>query len=206
MERTTPFHTFASKDTGKFILSLLYWPNKNPISRPPTPISPAGTSVSGANMTKKFRHETLAESHNFVIRFALWIKIRTAFPTTHRQSCKAVFENLFECKKFKYTKINCRVKPESSFVRPYGAVHFNSETTVDLNFTFVVEPGNSEDNRTFRFCNSFQNFACLYLGFSSINGIRDSATSWNSLVELVLTRISGFDHSHELLYFRIHSK
>src|SRR6202165_5831043 len=25
----------------------LYWPNRKPISRPPTPISPAGTSVSG---------------------------------------------------------------------------------------------------------------------------------------------------------------
>src|SRR5947208_10860418 len=25
----------------------LYWPNRKPVSRPPTPISPAGTSVSG---------------------------------------------------------------------------------------------------------------------------------------------------------------
>ena len=27
--------------------SLLYWPNRYPISRPPTPMSPAGTSVFG---------------------------------------------------------------------------------------------------------------------------------------------------------------
>ena len=27
--------------------SRLYWPKRNPISRPPTPMSPAGTSVSG---------------------------------------------------------------------------------------------------------------------------------------------------------------
>src|SRR5208282_6544997 len=35
---STPLNSLASR---------LYWPNRNPISRPPTPMSPAGTSVFG---------------------------------------------------------------------------------------------------------------------------------------------------------------
>jgi len=115
-------------------------------------------------------------------------------------------KNLFEGKEFKNTQVYCRMK---FLIHPYmGLSHYSFLfwTPVDLNFPFVIQPWNSEDYCSLRFCNSFQNFCVLYFGFSSIKGIRDSATSWTAWWNSFLTRISGFNHGHELLYSWIHNK
>src|SRR5207253_7843251 len=41
------FRPLPVKTPVNSLRNLLYWPNRYPISRPPTPMSPAGTSVSG---------------------------------------------------------------------------------------------------------------------------------------------------------------
>src|SRR5690606_1442642 len=38
------------------------------------------------NMAREFCHETLAETHDFTIRFSFWIEIRTAFTAADWQT------------------------------------------------------------------------------------------------------------------------
>ena len=56
----------VSTPTKRFSIRL-YCPNKYPISRAPTPMSPAGTSVVFTNMPVQLRHKGLAKSHDLVV-------------------------------------------------------------------------------------------------------------------------------------------
>src|SRR3972149_4208878 len=47
MSEPPQFKPFPVSTPVNSLRNFLYWPNKKPISRPPTPMSPAGTSVSG---------------------------------------------------------------------------------------------------------------------------------------------------------------
>src|SRR5690606_33026529 len=50
----------------------------------------------GTDMAVKFGHETLAETHDFIIRLVPGIKISTTFAGAQRKPGKAVFECLFK--------------------------------------------------------------------------------------------------------------
>ena len=51
-------------------------------------------------MFAKLCHKALAESHNFTVRFAFRVEIRTAFAAADRKACQGVLENLFKTKEF----------------------------------------------------------------------------------------------------------
>src|SRR5690606_3131711 len=87
-----------------------------------------------SDMSEQFRHKTLAEPHNLIIGFPLWIKIRTTFSSSHGKGCEAVLEYLLECQEFQYSKIHCGMKSKASFVGSNGTIHFDPESPVDLDF------------------------------------------------------------------------
>jgi hypothetical protein len=125
----------------------------------------------------KFSHEALAKPHHFIIAFALRVEIAAPFSTTHRQGGKAVFKNLLEGQKLQNPEIDSGVKAHAPLVRANGAVHLDTEATVYLYLSLVVDPGYAKNDTLSGSIIRSKTLAALYLGFSSINGIMVSATS-----------------------------
>lgn len=109
-------------------------------------------------MAGKFAHESLTELHDFVFAFSFRVKVRAAFATAHGDAGKRIFENLLKRQKFQYTHIHRRMKANSAFVGPDGAVHLNAITAVNLYFTFIVKPGNTKGDESLRLKHAFQDF------------------------------------------------
>src|SRR5208283_2287766 len=88
----------------------------------------AHTDVAGGNvgvwsdMAREFGHETLAETHHFVIALALRIEIASAFAAAHGQRGERVFEDLFERQEFQNAKVDRGMEAQSTFIRTDGAV------------------------------------------------------------------------------------
>jgi len=57
----------------------LYWPNMKPISRPPTPMSPAERRCR-ADVALQFGHEALTEAHDFGVALAFGIESEPPLP------------------------------------------------------------------------------------------------------------------------------
>src|SRR5690606_14466063 len=90
-ERSTESDSFSGQYSGKlvaefFVLSkhITYFTSAH------ADISRRNVSVS-TNVTLQFSHESLAETHDFIVRFSFRIKVRSAFSTAHRQCGQAIF-------------------------------------------------------------------------------------------------------------------
>src|SRR5699024_4140636 len=79
-----------------------------------------------------FIHEALAKAHHFLVRFTLWIKIRSTFSTAKRLFGQGVFENLVEPEKLHDTCGDRWVKPQSAFIWTESIVELDPITSVHL--------------------------------------------------------------------------
>ncbi len=158
----------------------------------------------GTDMTRKFGHETLAETHHFIIRFSLGIEVGSSFSATHGKRGEAVLEGLFEGKEFQNAQINCRVETQTSLVGANGAVHLNAVAAVDFDFAFVVSPGNTKHDDTFGLGNSLQNFSVLVLGILLNKRNQALGHFLYGLMEFWFCGIFGNYLCHELRYSGIH--
>jgi len=86
-------------------------------------MSPAGTSVSGADMAKELSHETLTEPHHFVVTLSLRIEIRAAFSTAHRERGQTVLEHLLESEELQDAEIHGWVKTETALYGPMALLN-----------------------------------------------------------------------------------
>ena len=84
-QRSSPIAAFACKDACKLIAQTLV------LTKEIADFTTANADVScgdicvGTNVSRQFRHETLAKTHHLSIRFPLWIEIGTAFSAAHGQ-------------------------------------------------------------------------------------------------------------------------
>src|SRR5690606_20711270 len=139
---------FAGKNTSKFVFNSYVLPEKIPdLSSAYTNIASWNVEV-GAYEAVKLGHKILAELHHFLFRTAFVFDIRTAFSAPHRKAGEAVFGCLFESKEFKDTQVYSRLEAQSALVGANRAVHLHPVTPVDLHFTLIVQPWNTEHNYT----------------------------------------------------------
>src|SRR5699024_3492208 len=96
-------------------------------------------------------HEALAKTHDFLVGFTLWIKIRSTFSTAKRLFGQGVFENLVEPEKLHDTCGDRWVKPQSAFIWTESIVELDTITSVHLHLSIVVHPWNPECNDAVRF-------------------------------------------------------
>jgi hypothetical protein len=73
----------------------------------------------------------LAETHDFAIRFAGWVKIGTTFATTHWECGEGVLEDLLEAEELEDGKVNVASETAAALVWTDGGVELDTETTVD---------------------------------------------------------------------------
>src|SRR5262245_47741633 len=97
---STPVNSFASR---------LYWPKRYPISRPPTPMSPAGTSVLGP-MCRNSSVMNDWQNRMTSLSDLPWIEVRTALTAAHRETRKRILKHLFEREKLDDARVNGRMK------------------------------------------------------------------------------------------------
>ena len=153
-----------------------------------------------SDVSLKLCHEALAESHDFVVRFAFRIEIGTTFCTTHRQCGQTVLESLFESEELHDAEVHARMETDSSLVWSDGTVHLYPVSSVDLHFSFIVYPRNSEHDYSFRFCNALQNLHVHQIRmFHNVRGQAFHHFPY-CLMKFFFTRISGYQSCHEIIY------
>ena len=85
-----------------------------------------------------------------------------------------------------------------------GRVHLDSESAVDFNLSFVIDPRNTEHDHAFGFGNALKDLRMLVLGVF-LNKRNDRFCHFvYGLVKLGLGSVLGLDHGHELFNFGIH--
>jgi len=82
------------------------------------------------------------------------------------------------------------MEAQTAFIRTDCRVKLYTETTVDLNFAVVINPGYSELNKSFRLNKSFDKTGLLILWFLFNNGFKAFKNFFNSLKEFTFTGIS----------------
>ena len=155
-------------------------------------------------MTEKFSHKALAEAHNFIVRLAFRIKVRTALATADWQTCKRIFENLLKSKEFKNAEIDTWVETKTALVRSNCTIHLDTISTIDLYFAFIILPRYTESNNALRFNHALQefNFLILWIAFKYRND--SSQNFFDCILEFDLIWVTLFNEFKNVLYVLFH--
>jgi len=193
-QRAAPLDSFARQNAGKLIANPLVLAEQI-ADFPSAYPNIAGRHIRiGTNMPEQFRHKRLAETHHFIVRFALRVKIGTAFAAAHRKGSQGILEDLLKGQKLQNPQIHTRMKPKSPFVRTNSTVHFNAKTAIDLNLPFIIHPGNAKDNHPFRLGDAFQNLLVLILRMPLESRLQRFEHFLNGLMKLFFRRLPISDH------------
>ena len=92
----------------------------------PTPTSPAGTSVSTPILLHNSSMKAWAETHDFSVRLAGRIEVRTTLCTTHRKGRQGVLESLLETEELQHRRVHGLVETQTAFVGTDRAVELNA--------------------------------------------------------------------------------
>src|SRR5271169_6668241 len=107
----------------------LYWPNRNPISRPPTPISPAGTSVSGPMWRQSSVMKLWQKRMTSLSLLPLGSKSDPPLPP-HGQRGQRVLEDLLKGEELQDAQIDRGMEAQAALVGADGAVHLDAEAAI----------------------------------------------------------------------------
>jgi len=120
-----------------------------------------GDVLVGADAVPEFKHEGLAETHDFVIGLAYRVEIRAALCAAHGKGREGILEGLFEAQEFEHGRGDRLVETEAALIRTDGTVELDTITGVGLNFAVVVRPGYAEGENAVRLYDAFHDF-CLF--------------------------------------------
>ena len=196
-ERTAVGQGLASQNAAPFVAQTLV------LAEQITDFTAADVHVASRNvcvrtdMAEQFRHEALAETHDFAVAAALAgrvgalfrIEVRTAFAAAHRQRRQRVFENLLEAEEFQNGEVDRRIETETAFVRADGRIELDAVAAIDTDDAFVVNPRNAEDDRAFRLDDPFQNGFRLIFGMRVHHGGERGENLFHGLQEFRLVRV-----------------
>ena len=139
-ERTAEFETFTGESSCEFVGELLIHSEHVADFATANAYIACGNIGIGTNISPKFSHESLAETHDFRIALATRAEIATTFGTTHGKSGERVLECLLESKELQNAEVYRGVETDTAFVRTNGVVMLYAIAVVDLNFILVVNP------------------------------------------------------------------
>src|SRR5437762_14254434 len=110
-------------------------------------------------MMKQLGHKRLAEAHDFVVGFPLWVEICPPFAAAERPSGERVFENLLKGEELEDAGVNGRVQAQPAPVRSESAIRVDAETAVDLNLGIIITPRDAELHHALRYEDAFEDVA-----------------------------------------------
>ena len=112
--------------------SLLYMPKRNPISRAPTPMSPAGTSVSGPMWRNSSHMKAWQKRITSLSLFPFGSKSDPPLPPPIGQGGERVLEDLLEGEELQDAEVDRGMETQAAFVGADRAVHLDAEAAVDM--------------------------------------------------------------------------
>ena len=95
-------------------------------------------------MALKFRHEALAEAHDFPVALALGIEVRAALAAADGQSREAVFQNLLKAQELQDGEVDRGVEAQTALVRANRGVELHPVAPVHMDFALIVRPRDTE--------------------------------------------------------------
>ena len=161
---TTPASTLAGQNAGVFTTQFLVH------AVHVTDFAAANTYIASGNVGFRsdvfleFHHESLAETHDFIVGTTFCVEVGTTLATAHRQCGQAVLECLFEAQELEGIQTYGGVETQTAFVRSNRVVELYTVTGVDLDFALVVNPFYTESEDTVRFNHTFDNLVLFILG------------------------------------------
>ena len=129
------------KTQSALLVSFFIMPAMKPISRAPTPMSPAGTSVSAPTWRNSSLHESLAEAHHLARALALGVEVGAALAAAHGQRGQRVLEGLLEGEELQDRQVHRGVEAHAALVGADGRAVLDAVAAVDLHLAVVVHPG-----------------------------------------------------------------
>ena len=154
-------------------------------------------------MTIEFCHKALAETHDFVIALACWIKVASAFASAHWERGEGVFESLLESEEFHRVEVDILLETQSALVWTYGVVELDAVAAIYMINAFVINPRNAEDDLSVRFHHALKNDIFSEFSFVLLDRRRKrSENFFHSLHKLWLPRIFEFGLLDDLLNIR----
>ena len=139
-QRTAPVQALAGQYTGKLVADALV------LAKHVANLATAHADVAGrnvrvcSNVARKLRHKGLAEAHYLVVGLAFGVEVGTSLTAAHGQRRERVFENLLKAEELQNRQVYRRVKAQTSFVGPDGAVEFHAVAAVYVHVAGVVGP------------------------------------------------------------------
>ena len=143
-----------------------------------------------AQVAVQLGHHALAETHDFVVGLALGVKVTAAFTAANGQAGQGVLENLFKAQELDDAEVNGRVEAHATFIGPQGAVEFDAEGAVDMNFAAVVLPGHTEDDLALGLTDTLDDLLIGKLRVLHQNRPEGFQNFVNRLVEFALARVA----------------
>ena len=117
-------------------------------------------------MPVELAHEGLAEAHDLAVALALRVEIRPTLAAAQRKGREGVLVDLLEGEELQNTEIHGRVEAQTALVRADRAVHLDPVAAVHLNRSFIIDPGDPEDDDPFRLHHAVEDLALQILRIS----------------------------------------
>ena len=125
-------------------------------------LTAANSDITGRNVNRRtdvalqFSHERLAETHDLTVAFAMGIEIAASLAAADRKAGQTVLEYLFKAEELEHAERYILMEAKASLVRSKGPVELNTVAAVDLDLSFVIDPGDTEFNDTLRLTHPLQ--------------------------------------------------
>ena len=155
----------------------------------------------GTDAVPQLQHESLAETHDFIIGLAHGVEVGTALGTAHRQGGKGILEGLFKAQELKHGRRYSLVEAETTFIGTDGTVELDAVTGVGLDLTLDVDPGDAEGKNAVRLYQTFHDLGFFEFGVLVVNFLDGFQNLLNGLQVLFLQRVLGLKACHDVSRF-----
>ena len=96
------------------------------------------------DVTVELGHKALAEAHDLLLALAFGVKVGTALAAAHGKGGERVLQDLLEAQKLDNGKIHAGMEAKPAFIRTDGTVILYPVAAVNMDFSVIVNPGNTE--------------------------------------------------------------
>ena len=104
----------------------------------------SGNVLIGTYVAPQFKHETLAEAHDFGFAATARCKVGTTLGSAHRQCGQGVLEGLLKAEELQDAEIDGGMETHAALVRANGVVELHAIAEVDVYLSVIVGPGHAE--------------------------------------------------------------
>ena len=140
-----------------------------------------------------------AEAHDLGVGLAAGVEVRSALGSAHGQGGERILESLFESEELHDAEVHAGMEADTALIRADRAVTLDAEAAVDVDFSAVVHPGDTEHEHALGFHDAFQNLLIHQMGIGGYVGSHAFHHLAYGLMELFFTGVLGYDIGHDAL-------